>query len=157
MGANNPEKYGGYYAWGETETKAEYTQQNSITYGQDISDISGNAQYDAATANWGGSWRMPTKDEMRELMYQCNWELTTQNGVNVFKVTGANGNFIIIPVAGFRDGSSSTSVGYVCYYWSSTPHQYSDDFSYILYSDSECQSEDMNYRYCGLSIRPVSY
>lgn len=155
IGADNPEDYGNYYAWGETETKAEYTEDNSVTFGQQLNDISGNAQYDAAAANWGGSWRMPTRDEIRELIYNCSWTPETQNGVDGFKVTGSNGNYIFIPASGYRDGSSSYIYG-ECYYWSSTPHQYSSDYSYILYSDYEYQSEDMNYRYRGLTIRPVS-
>ena len=155
VGADNPEEYGNYYAWGETETKAEYTQDNSVTFGQQLNDISGNAQYDAAAANWGGSWRMPTRDEIRELIYNCSWTPETQNGVDGFKVTGSNGNYIFIPASGYRDGTSSYIYG-ECYYWSSTPHQYSSDYSYILYSDYEYQSEDMNYRYRGLTIRPVS-
>ena len=155
VGADSPEDYGNYYAWGETETKAEYTEDNSVTYGQQLNDISGNAQYDAAAANWGGSWRMPTRDEITELMYNCSWTPETQNGVDGFKVTGSNGNYIFIPASGYRDGSSSYIYG-ECYYWSSTPHQYSNDYSYILYSDYEYQSEDMNYRYRGLTIRPVS-
>ena len=155
VGADSPEDYGNYYAWGETETKAEYTEDNSDTFGQQLNDISGNAQYDAATSNWGGSWRMPTRDEIKELMYNCSWTPETQNGVDGFKVTGNNGNYIFIPASGYRDGSSSYIYG-ECYYWSSTPHQYSNDYSYILYSDYEYQSEDMNYRYRGLTIRPVS-
>ena len=155
VGADSPEDYGNYYAWGETETKAEYTEDNSVTYGQQLNDISGNAQYDAAAANWGGSWRMPTRDEIKELMYNCSWTPETQNGVDGFKVTGNNGNYIFIPASGYRDGSSSYIYG-ECYYWSSTPHQYSNDYSSILYSDYEYQSEDMNYRYRGLTIRPVS-
>ena len=155
VGADSPEEYGGYYAWGETETKAEYTQGNSVTFGQQLNDISGNAQYDAATANWGGSWRTPTKDEIRELIYNCNWTPETQNGVDGFKVTGNNGNYIFIPASGYRDGSSLYIYG-ECYYWSSTPRQYGVEFANILYSDTEFQSEDVNYRYRGLTIRPVS-
>ena len=155
VGADSPEDYGNYYAWGETETKAEYTQDNSVTFGQQLNDISGNAQYDAATANWGGSWRMPTKDEIRELIYNCNWTPETQNGVDGFKVTGNNGNYIFIPASGYRDGSSLYIYG-ECYYWSSTPRQYGVEFANILYSDTEFQSEDVNYRYRGLTIRPVS-
>ena len=155
VGADSPEDYGNYYAWGETETKAEYTQDNSVTHGQQLNDISGNAQYDAATANWGGSWRTPTKDEIRELIYNCNWTPETQNGIDGFKVTGNNGNYIFIPASGYRDGSSLYIYG-ECYYWSSTPRQYGVEFANILYSDTEFQSEDVNYRYRGLTIRPVS-
>ena len=102
VGADSPEDYGNYYAWGETETKAEYTEDNSVTYGQQLNDISGNAQYDAAAANWGGSWRMPTRDEIKELMYNCSWTPETQNGVDGFKVTGNNGNYIFIPASQIR-------------------------------------------------------
>uniref|UniRef100_UPI0025B2398C PEGA domain-containing protein n=2 Tax=uncultured Muribaculum sp. TaxID=1918613 RepID=UPI0025B2398C len=63
VGASSPEDYGNYYAWGETATKAEYTESNSKTYGKTMGDISGNPQYDAARANWGGTWRLPTKAE----------------------------------------------------------------------------------------------
>lgn len=94
IGANNPEEYGGYYAWGETKTKELYTDENSVTYGKHIGDISGNAKYDAATANWGGSWRIPTYEEVNEIMYMCTWEWTDLNGIKGYKVTGWNGNHI---------------------------------------------------------------
>ena len=67
VGASRPEQYGNYYAWGETTTKSEYTRDNSKTMYKNLGDISGNAQYDAARANWGGSWRMPRKAEFDEL------------------------------------------------------------------------------------------
>ena len=63
VGATSPEDYGHYFAWGERCPKEEYTRENSLTYRKDMSDIAGNPQYDAATANWGGNWRMPTKNE----------------------------------------------------------------------------------------------
>lgn len=77
VGANIPEEYGDFYAWGEITTKSEYTTENCVTYGESMDDISGNPNYDVARAKWGGSWRMPTKSEMRELVYNCNWTWTT--------------------------------------------------------------------------------
>ena len=74
VGASKPEDFGNYYAWGETSPKDEYTEDNCSTYEKQINDISGNAQYDAARANWGGKWRLPTKSEMQELRYKCTWE-----------------------------------------------------------------------------------
>ena len=68
VGASSPSEYGNYYAWGEVEPKESYTQENCLTWGQEIGDISGNPQYDAARANWGGTWRMPTKSEFEELI-----------------------------------------------------------------------------------------
>ena len=121
VGATTPEDNGNYYAWGETTTKTVYSQENSVTFGQEIGDISGNANYDAATANWGGSWRMPTNAEMDELVNNCTWTWTTQNGVNGYRVLGTNGNSIFLPAAGYCSGSSRNGVGEISLYWSSTP------------------------------------
>ena len=88
VGASQPHGYGNYYAWGETATKTNYSESNSKTYGKNISDISGNSDYDAARANWGGSWRMPTEREMEELVNKCTWTWTTLSGVKGYKVTG---------------------------------------------------------------------
>ena len=171
VGANNPEDYGNYYAWGETATKSEYTADNSLTYGLGISSlrsqgiIDGNSnltpQYDAATANWGGTWRMPTRDEQEELLNNCTWKWTTQNGVNGHKVTGTNGNSIFLPAAGYRDGSSLYSVGeygfYCGYYWSSTPHDNRDCDAYrILFTSVYQGMSDFDIRYYGFTVRPVT-
>ena len=75
IGASAPEDYGNYYAWGETETKDSYTSSNSVTYGDStIFDFSGDPEYDAAQANWGGHWRMPTHDEIVDLFKECDIE-----------------------------------------------------------------------------------
>jgi len=156
VGASSPEDYGNYYAWGETETKAEYTEDNSVTIGQQLNDISGNAQYDAAAANWGGSWRMPTKAELEELIDECTWTWTTQNGVKGYKVTGPNGNHIFLPAAGFRYWSSLYEAGEEGYYCSSSPNESHSDYAYNLLINSGTQGVDWNYRDYGQSVRPVS-
>ena len=162
VGAENPEDYGDYFAWGETSPKAEYTSENSITYGEQMSDISGNAQYDAATANWGGSWRMPAKDELWELLDYCEFEWTQVNGVYGSKVIGPNGNSIFLPAAGRRFESSLYYAVEYGYYWSSTPLDYYDDYNddrgahYLCFY---CGEEGVHYtlpRFHGLSVRPVS-
>ena len=156
VGATSPEDYGHYFAWGETSPKDEYTEDNSSTYGKQMSDIAGDAQYDAATANWGGDWRMPTKEEMRELSNNCTWIWTTQNGVNGYNVKGPNGNSIFLPAAGVRFGSSLYEAGSVGYYWSSTPYEYNDDDdAYSLSFDSVDQSVSNSGRCIGPSVRPV--
>ena len=167
-GASSPEEYGDYFAWGETETKTEYTQDNSLTYGLTISELqsqgygyidgSGNLtpSHDAATANWGGSWRMPTKEELKELKNECTWTWTTQNGVNVRKVTGPNGKHIFLPAAGFRNGSSLYRAGEYGYYWSSTPYESNRIGAYDLSFDSGSQGMDWDLRDDGRSVRPVS-
>ena len=158
VGATSAEDYGDYFAWGETSPKAEYTWENSVTGGEQMSDISGNAQYDAAAANWGGSWRMPTKDEMQELVDYCEWEWTQVNGVNGSKVTGPNGSCIFLPAAGYRYGTSLLNDGYYGYYWSSTPYDYYYD--YYAYSLGFGYGREGVYwdggRDDGLTVRPIS-
>ena len=165
VGATSPEDYGDYFAWGETETKEDYSSSTSLTYGFSISELksqgyideNGNltASHDAATANWGGAWRMPTKAEFEELKNNCSWKWTTQNGVNGYKVTGTNGNSIFLPAAGCRSGSSLYDAGSDGYYWSSTPNESRSDSAWSLYFNSS--EFDMNsiYRGNGRSVRPV--
>lgn len=156
IGASSPEDYGNYYAWGEIEPKSTYTEDNSITYRVEMEDISGNPQYDAATANWGSTWRMPTREECEELVEECTWEWTTQNGVYGMKVTGPNGNYIFLPAAGYRYGSSLYGAGENGFYWSSTPHS-GDFYACRLYFNSgHCSVNYVHDRYFGRSVRPVS-
>ena len=155
VGANSPEDYGNYYAWGETTTKSTYTESNSKTYGKSINDIKGNVQYDAARANWGGDWRMPTYSEQEELLDNCTWTWTTRNGVNGYNVEGPNGNSIFLPAAGYRGGSSLYLAGSYGYYWSSSPHENVTNNAYYLYFFSDEHRMSSNLRYCGQSVRPV--
>ena len=128
VGATTPEGYGDYYAWGETTTKETY---NWFTYRYyDGSNITKYEFYDslttlqssddAATANWGAGWRMPTKTEMRELCSYCSVTWTTQNGVNGCLFTGSNGNSIFLPAAGLRSVYEVTYAGSEGFYWSSS-------------------------------------
>ena len=159
VGAETPERYGNYYAWGEVETKSEYTQANSLRYRKKISDFSGNPTYDVASFNWGGDWRMPTRNEILELKNNCTWIFTTQNGVKGCKVEGPNGNSIFIPAAGYYDESSLKAANIGGYYWSSTPEN--NDSYYITANCFYLEVEDSyhsvtaNYRNRGFAIRPV--
>ena len=103
VGASKPSDYGNYYAWGETKTKPTYTEENSKTYGKSSYnyDIGGKSSVDAARANWGGTWRLPTMAECQELVDKCTWTPTTQGGSNGCRVSGPNGNSIFLPAAGF--------------------------------------------------------
>ena len=156
VGANKPEDYGNYYAWGETKTKYDYSSSNSVTYGDNYSDIKGNSQYDAARANWGGSWRLPTKAELEELKNKCTWKWTTQNGVKGYKVTGPNGKSIFLPAAGYRLGASLYYAGEGGDYWSSTPYGIRGNSAYRFDFDSSSLREGWDDRNNGRSVRPVS-
>lgn len=156
IGANTPEEYGYYYAWGETSTKSAYTEDNSRTYGKNMSNIRGNATYDVARSNWGSSWRLPTKSEMEELKYRCTWTWTSQSGVKGYKVTGPNGNSIFLPAAGGCEMWSRFGVGARGLYWGSTPHESSTSDAYNLDFRSDYHDVIWYDRYIGLTVRPVS-
>lgn len=158
VGATAPEAYGNYYAWGDIITKSNYTSSNYSTYNVQITDISGNAQYDAATANWGGDWRMPTKDEVNELRNNCTWTWTTQNSVNGYNVEGPNGNSIFLPAAGYYSYQSFKDAGTRGFYWSSS--DYINDFGIVNYAvsltiKSTSYNNGGNDRGNGRSVRPV--
>ena len=110
---------------------------------------------DAATVNWGGSWRMPTDEEMIELREQCTWTWTTQNGVSGYKVVGKNGNFIFLPATGCRNGTSLNNAGSDGNYWSSSLYSSGPDFAFNVYFYSRYVLRNGTLRYYGQSVRPV--
>ena len=172
VGASVPEEYGGYYAWGETEEKDNYdwstykwcngsydSQTKYCTrrgYGTVDNKTVLDPEDDVAHVKWGGTWRMPTLEEQKELLNNCTWTWTTQNGVNGNKVTGPNGNCIFLPAAGCRYGTEAYNRGDEGYYWSSSLYSnYSGDACHLyLYSGYD----DWSYgsRCIGLFVRPVS-
>ena len=110
---------------------------------------------DVARVNWGGSWRMPTLNEIIELINNCTWEWRNYNGVNGQLVTGPNGNSIFLPAAGFcSDGDILGSDN--CFYWSATLSDYGDDSAYILYIIDHPQPWAPAYRNQGFPVRPVT-
>lgn len=110
---------------------------------------------DAAIANWGGSWRMPTRAEQDELRTKCAWEWKELNGKKGYKVTGPNGNFIFLPAPGFRQDSSFYNVGYSGYYWSSSLNESYSDGAFYLYFYSDYVGWGGDLRYEGQSVRAV--
>jgi TPR repeat protein len=171
VGASSREEYGNYYAWGEISTKSEYTSKNSKTVDKRINDISGNSTYDVARAKWGSSWRMPTYDELHELVRECKWHKISQEGMVGYMGIGPNGNNIFLPAAGYRSDEIMLE-GHSGYYWGSRPEKSTynidgrsvscDDQAYHLqlyynyYSVCFCYEIKGNFRQYGYSVRPVS-
>ncbi len=142
VGANAPEDCGDYFAWGETAPKEVY-DWSSYKYGGIVNELFAMNKYctnssygldglvdnltvleptdDAATANWGADWRMPTKEEWKELFLKTTCVWTTQNGVDGRLLMGANGNSIFLPATGFRIDGELIGPG-LGIYWSSSLH-----------------------------------
>jgi len=178
VGASTAEDYGGYYAWGETTTKNEYNwgtykwgNYDPITkYNTDnaIGTVDNKTMLDladdAARANWGGSWRMPTYDDWNELRdtVNCTWTLTIQNGVNGCKVTSkSNGRSLFLPAAGWFLNTNPVGAGTLCTYWSSSlstdspRHAGNYLFGWNDYLADFLASNYWGGRSLGLSVRPV--
>ena len=152
VGASKPEDYGDYFAWGETQPKTSYSESN-YSYTNNPTTLPLSA--DAAHANWGGSWRIPTDAEMTELREQCTWTWITQNGVNGYKVTGTDGNSIFLPAAGCRYDSSLNLAGSLGHYWSSSLNTGSPSNAWYVSFVSSSVSRVDYIRSGGRSVRPV--
>ena len=167
VGAITPKGFGKYFAWGETTSKSQYTEGNCLTYDKDSTwlrsngyiDESGNLtmDHDAARQNWGGTWRIPTKSEIDELVKNTTTTWSTLNGVKGRLVTSKhNGKSIFIPAAGGRSEASICDVGDYGNCWSSTRYESISDYAYSLYFNSDDFEHAWYVCYGGYSIRPVT-
>ena len=157
VGASSPEMPGGYYAWGELETKDYYGSDNSTTYEIELEDISGDPYYDVARAKWGSTWRMPKVGEINELKANCSYpEEIEINGRKAYKYTSnINGCSIILPHTGYKSYYNHYSYNAYGCYWSSTP--YSSSLNNRAYAkEGYGNSVSTPERYYGFTIRPVS-
>ncbi len=177
IGANAPEEYGDYFAWGETQMKTTYNwstyqycngSQNTLTkycnkanYGYNgFTDNLTTLQLsdDAARANWGGNWRMPTKEDFQELYNNTTVTYTQQGGVNGLLFTAANNNSLFLPAAGGRSGDEPYDAGDCGHYWSSSLNtgspseawQFFFGFFGSDYFNVTCYNRDN-----GFTVRPV--
>ena len=185
IGANSPEEYGDYFAWGETQPKDiyfwstyQYCNGSSLTMtkycshsSQGYNGFTDNMtdllpEDDAATANWGNVWRMPTPEEWYELKTNTTSVLTTQNGVKGWLFTASNGNTLFLPAAGYRNANTIYQNANLALYWSCSQHQTIYYFigeqsnQAIMYNhydpaNNGSQSIETMLRYRGLSVRPV--
>lgn len=154
VGASTPSDCGDYYAWGEINTQGTYFTNDSESWGKNWDNIEGNPRRDVATAKWGGSWRMPTKEEFQELISCCIWTWTQQNLREGYKITGRTGQSIFIPSAGYRFGYGVSYEG-LGYYWTSTPNVSSNGRANNLFFSDDGQGVGESSRSNGLPVRPV--
>ena len=175
VGANAPEEYGDYFAWGETQPKDVYdwsTYQYCMGSQNTLTKYCNNADYgyngftdtltillpedDAATANWGNGWRMPTKEEWEELINNTTHTVTTQNGVIGRLLTASNGNSIFLPAAGYRNENGLDFADSKGRYWSTSLHTNSSYYPvFFNYAPGFFGMYYGSYRYYGQSVRPV--
>ena len=165
VGANAPEENGDYFSWGETAAKEEYLlstckyfDYNNITKYCNDPGYGDNAfadnktvlepSDDAATANWGDGWCLPTKDEFKELIDKCTW-MKKSNG---FEVKGPNGKTILLPLPGYRV-TEPREVGMNGYYWTSSLGEKNPSFAWKTDFTGKRMLEEG--RYMGLPVRPV--
>ena len=178
VGASSPSDYGRYFAWGETVPKAEYSAKTylfkeKINWVGEVSrfskyvtskifgEVDGRCSLamedDVARTNWGGSWRMPTDAEWEELIENCTWAWTTQDGRNGYRVTSkTNGNNIFLPAAGYRYGGSLYAAGSYGSYWSSSLGSDNPSRAWTVYFRSYGVGRSSSGRCYGFSLRPVS-
>lgn len=160
LGGSASSPIGKYYLWGDASNSGTiyfYTPPS-------MTNISGTS-YDSAKYSWGGSWRMPTMQEFRELVNNCSFEPTTSGGVSGLKVTGPSGGSMFLPATGMgmpKDGPigsvqyTDTSSGY---YLSGEANcdTYGTFFKYYQFSPNGSASSSSTYNAMAVKmvIRPV--
>ena len=154
IGATSPEQPGGHYAWGEVATKSSYTESNSKTYDQDVWEISNDKSSDVAAAKWGNGWRMPTNVEFAELLRYSFAKYEKVGGRYAHVITSTiNGRSIVLPAAGFKDGTSTSNATTCGNYWTSTADGFTGAFSY--HYGAALGEMGGASRYYGNSVRAV--
>lgn len=178
VGASSPEEYGYYFAWGETKPKHEFTWENyrfrvtghlfgpmrfskynTISKKGSSADnkIRLDSSDDAASVNWGGRWRMPTFDEIKELRNHCTWTWTFQNGKYGYKVTSnTNDKSIFLPAAGYRLGAGLNHAGSRGSYWSSSLIAESPSSAWCVHFGASGILRNGDDRGYGFSVRAVT-
>lgn len=189
LGASKPEEYGDYYAWGETRTKSVFGWSTYAWYKKEdgkegLTRYCPDSRYgfegfqddkwlldpedDAAYVKLGGDWRMPTAGDWDELGRLCTLEWITLEDVTCAKLTGPNGNSIILPPGGGSiDGDDFEGVGELGGFWASSTANVGCAWFFGFYKDLDPDDVGFPYpgrclltepnveRSSGLSIRPV--
>ena len=153
IGAENPEEFGDYFAWGEVEPKERYERDNYVGNATGKYNINQYMELvdDAARHNLGGNWRIPLPEEMDELVNKCTWTWTTLNNVNGYEVKGPNGNTIFLPAAG-EFYSKPYSQGEGAVYRGN--HKRGQTFN-LHFGEERVHTMVEMHEYSGFTIRPV--
>ena len=168
VGASSATEMGGYYSWADVNAGTtgfdrdnyRYYDATTNTYGKfDAGNITGDVTYDVAAKVWGGTWRIPGKDQIQELVNNCTWEWTTQSGVAGYKVTGPNGNYIFLPACGSYFEDSNAAKGVSGRYWSSSAFYNTNDdswaYAFALEFNSSSKYRLYIERFYGCCVRPI--
>lgn len=181
LGANKPEEYGDYFAWGEIHPKTKYgwgtykyskTKKRLFKTEELITKYCGEVEFgydgftdglaelqasdDAAAANWGNGWYTPKREQWDELMANTNSEWTTRNGVEGRLFTSKkNGQTLFLPAAGNRWESELNNAGSFGYYWSSSLRTSCPDYAWYFYFRSGRTGVYGSHRGYGRSVRAV--
>ena len=174
LGASSEEDSGGYFAWGDPDLKMYYgwnTYKWSLAYNTWLTKYCADADYgyngftdgktvlepddDVAAVTIGGKWRMPTMEELNELVNDCSWSWEAQGAKIGYRVTGPSGNSIFLPVSGYWSGPQCYSMGEEGFYWSSTLSSDRPDLAKELSLGQSSFWVGTNSRCFGFSIRPV--
>ena len=174
VGANNPWEYGDYFAWGETTPKTRYEYDNyKYSVGLKFTKYCSKSDYglngftdnlsilqtsdDAARANWGLHWGIPTIAQCRELCNYCTWKWTKKNKVYGYEVKGRNGKKIFLPAAGTKH--EIPWVGTNGNYWTTSLDSYTPNAETLFFNINAPNGPLINIsalnRYTGGAIRAV--
>ena len=166
IGASSPSEIGDYFAWGEKESKDAYgwetyrlcrgSYDSIFKYTKTDGKSVLESQDDVAKSVLGGEWRIPTKEDMEELVEECEWKWTRENGHLGWKVIGPNNNFIFLPASGAASSYRIAGVNELGRYWTATR----DDSDYSAYNLRFKDGTDTivvvdDTRFYGRTIRPV--
>lgn len=184
IGAEKPWEGGYYFWWGDTigykrvnnswvasdgsSSSFSFERKNTSTIGKSESDLRKGGwvttdgvldpRHDAAHVYWGGKWRMPTRQELKDICDKCDWTWTEMNGVNGYVVRG-RGDYrtasIFLPCAGGAAWASLGDAGWEGYYWSSVPDSGNDTCYYLSFTSRRHDADSIGNRFYGCLVRPV--
>lgn len=170
IGANNITEFGFYFAWGDIYSKSNYRGMTCATYDLNLADLRRNdytniynelsKECDVAYQRFGSEWRIPSAEQSKELIDNCNWEWKENfedSGVNgILGVSKSNGQQIFLPAAGYKVNEQLVVTNDRGCYWTSTPNYTASNRAWSINFDYKIMNTfNHGLRYEGFSIRPI--